>query len=136
MNLKGQHIGRLITFLAGLIILAHTVVPHHHHFELIHSSEQEPTCENPSQEKNNESPGSHCHAFNILLSERTNNFSSKTSLSEHFSFYLNGIITNIEILPVKSVTAIIFGYKTIFLKQFFFSACSHRAPPANASLLF
>ncbi|MDA3867766.1 MAG: hypothetical protein PF489_13610 [Salinivirgaceae bacterium] len=31
MNSKIKHIGRLIVFFAGLVILSHAVVPHHHH---------------------------------------------------------------------------------------------------------
>jgi hypothetical protein len=35
MNLNVQHIGRVFIFMAGLIILAHAVVPHHHHDNII-----------------------------------------------------------------------------------------------------
>jgi len=132
VDLKGQHIGRLFTFLAGLIILVHAVVPHHHHFELTHSSAQESTCESSSQEKNTENPDSHCHAFNILASGKTTISSFNNSFSDYFSFYLAGIIVNIEIPPVKIVTTTIFGYQAVFLKQFFFTTQSLRGPPANA----
>ncbi len=132
MNLKGQFIGRMTTFLAGLIILAHAIVPHHHHFELTHSSEQESTIESSAQNKNTENPDSHCHAFNILVSGKTINSSLNQSLSDYFSFYLAEIIVNIEILPVKNVTSPILGHQAIFLKQFFFTAFSLRGPPSNA----
>ena len=132
MNLKGQHIGRGLTFLAGLIILVHAVLPHHHHFELTHSSAQESTCESSSQEKNTENPDSHCHAFNILASGKTTISSFNNSLSDYFSFDLAGIIVNIEIPPVEIVTTTIFGHQAVFLKQIFFTTQSLRGPPANA----
>lgn len=132
MNLKGQHIGRFFTFLAGLIILVHAVVPHHHHFELTHSAELETTCESSSQDKNTETPNSHCHAFNILTSGRATNSFFNNSLPEYFSFYLAGIIVNIEIPPVQFVTTTTFGHTAIFLKQFFNTALSLRGPPAIA----
>ena len=132
MKLKGQHIGRIFTFLVGLIILVHAVVPHHHHFELTHSSAQESTCESSSQEKNTENPDSHCQAFNILASGRTTNSSLNISLFEYFSFDYAGIIVNIEIPPVEIVTTTIFGHQAVFLKQFFFTTQSLRGPPANA----
>ena len=132
MNLKKQHIGRLFTILASLIILAHAVVPHHHHFELLHSAEEKSTCENSAQKKNTENPDSHCHAFNVLVSEKTSYSSVNQSLSEHFSFYFPGIIANIQIPPVKNLITPIFEPQNIFLKQFLSTAQSLRAPPVIA----
>lgn len=132
MNSKGQHIGRVLTFLAGLIILVHAVLPHHHHFELTHSSAQESTCERTAQDKNTETPDSHCNAFNILVSGKTTNSSLNNSLSDYFSFCLPGIIANIEIPPVTNVTTLIFDHQVIFLKQFFFTTQLLRGPPAKA----
>jgi hypothetical protein len=132
VNLKGQHIGRIFTFLAGLIILAHTVVQHHHHFEITHSSEEESANETPVQGQNPEKPDSHCHAFNVLVSEKTSTSSLNNSLSDHFNFPLAGIIVQIEIPPVTDITTTICGNHSIFIKQFFFTAHSLRGPPVNA----
>ncbi|RCW38930.1 DUF6769 family protein [Marinilabilia salmonicolor] len=132
MSLKGQYIGMLFSFLAGLIILAHAVVPHHHHFGSINSPAQEATCENSGQENNTEDPVSYCHAFNILVSERITNSSLNQSFSEYFSFYLAGGNVNIEASTVRDITAQIFGRQVVFIKQFFFTARSLRAPPAIA----
>lgn len=132
MNIKGQHIGSLFNFFAGLIILAHAVVPHHHHFELTHSSVQESTCENPAQEKNNEDPVNHCHAFNILVSETITNTSLNQSLSELPDFYLAEINAHNEILPVKEGTTIYYGFQANFIQQILFTALLLRAPPATA----
>lgn len=132
MNLKGQHTGSFFTFLAGLIILAHTVVPHHHHFEITHASKEESACETPVQGQNPEKPDTHCHAFNILVSEKTITTSLNQSLSGHFNFFPAGSIVQSEIPPVKDITTTIFGNHAIFIKQFFYTAHSLRAPPAIA----
>jgi hypothetical protein len=132
VDVKGQHIGRIFTFLAGLIILAHAVVPHHHHFELTHSSVQESTCESAAQNNNTENPDSHCHAFNILASGKSTNSSLNNSLLEYICFYLPGIIVQIEIPPVIDTNTTIFGNHAIFIKQFYYTAQSLRAPPVIA----
>lgn len=132
MNLKAQHIGRLFTLLAGLIILAHAVVPHHHHFEISHSSEDESACETPVQAQNTEKPDTHCHAFNILVSEKTSTTSLNQSLSDLFNFFTAGNIVQSVIPPVKDITTTIFGNHAIFIKQFFFTAHSLRGPPEIA----
>lgn len=130
MNLKGFFIGWLFTILAGLIILAHLVVPHHHHFELAHSSEHQTNCEESTQEKSNKNPVSHCHAFNILISERATNTSLNKTQSEDFSFCTSGTNNNIEISPDIKVLTNIYDYQTISIKLYFFTSHSLRAPPA------
>jgi hypothetical protein len=132
VNLNGQYIGRFFTYFAGLIILAHSIVPHHHHFESTNSPAQEPNCESSGQENSNEDPVSHCHAFNILVSKRITNSSLNQSFSEYFSFYLAGGNVNIEASTVRNITAQTFGHQAVFIKQFFFTARSLRGPPAIA----
>jgi len=132
VNLRGQHIGGLFTFLAGLIILAHTVVPHHHHFELSHSSEQESTCESPDQEKNSENPDSHCHAFNVLIIEKTSNLVLNQSCSDLFKYSLIGIKSDIKISPFRNVITTFVDQQAVFLEEFFFSTHLLRGPPSNA----
>jgi hypothetical protein len=129
VNLKGQHIGRVFTFLAGLIISAHAVVPHHHHFEVTHSPKQESNCESSSQGEGDDNQDFHCRAFNILVSERTTSSSVNQSLPECISLYFTGLNVNIAIPPVKNITSTVFSPQAVFLKQFFISAQSLRAPP-------
>jgi hypothetical protein len=129
VNLKGQHLGRLFTFLAGLIILAHAVVPHHHHYEPTHASVQESSCENHTHEKSSEDPFAHCHAFNVLIAERTLISSLNQFFSDFFIFYLAGINVELVTPSVKDISAIIFGYPVAFIDQYLSFAQSLRAPP-------
>ena len=133
MNIKGQHIGNFLTFLAGLIILAHAVVPHHHHSEITHSPEEESICESPVQEKQtSEQNDSHCHAFNILASDYSITASSNQTKSDYFNFFTVGIFAQTYFSPVKTYASTFFGNQSIFIKQLFFSAHSLRAPPVIA----
>ncbi len=133
MNFKGQHIGNFLTFLAGLIILAHAVVPHHHHSEITHSPEEESLCESPVQEKQtSEQNDSHCHAFNILASDYSITTSSNQTKSDYFNFFTVGIFAQTYFSPVKTITSTFFDHQAILIKQFFVTAQSLRAPPVNA----
>lgn len=132
MKLKGQHIERLFTFLAGLIILAHAVVPHHHHFEITHSSDEKSSYLNSKQENSTEKENYHCHALNVLISNGATYFSLNQSSSTYFSFFLPVITTNIELLPVQNINSNFLDYKAIFIKQFFIATHALRGPPAIA----
>jgi len=132
LSFKGQYIGRFLTFLAGLIILTHAVVPHHHHLEISHSSEERSNCKNTSNDKNTESADYHCHAFNVLVSNGTAKFSLNQSSSAQFSFLIPLITSNIEFFPVQNITSKFLDYKAIFLKQLFVPAHALRGPPLFA----
>lgn len=132
MILKGKHTSKFLILIAGIIIFAHAVVPHHHHFEITHSTEQGSTCEAPVQGQNPDVPAPHCHAFNVLVSENTITTSLNHSLSDHFNFDTAGIIVQIETPSAKDITTTIFYKHADFIKQFFFTAHSLRAPPAIA----
>ena len=118
--------------MAGLIVLAHTVVPHHHHFEITHSADEKSACESSTQDNKTEKDDSDCHAFNLLVSEKTPNSSLNQSLSDYFSFFFTGITADIEISPLQNITPIFWDFKAIFLKQFFITAHTLRGPPAIA----
>ena len=66
MSIHRKNIKILIVWLAGLIITAHGIVPHHHHFDSVFSHvENEPCTPGHDEEEKQEEDGSqHCHAFN------------------------------------------------------------------------
>ncbi len=130
MGLKAQHTGKIFTFLAGLIILAHTIAPHHHHFDFNDSSVQELTCHNTSQDESPEEQDFHCYAFNVMVSEKTSNSSGNNSLLDFFNNYVLKLNLKIEIPFFTTITATFLDYQAVFLHQYFISARSLRAPPA------
>jgi hypothetical protein len=132
VNFNGQQIGRIFTFLAGLIILVHAIVPHHHHFEASHVIEQEASCETTHQEESEETQDFHCHAFNVLASEKTTNSSLNKFFPDYFSFFLSGILVNIDHPSAHYVITPDFGYTAIIIEQFFYTPTSLRGPPLYA----
>ena len=64
-----------MVFLAGVLITAHEVIPHHHHFDSVyaHSNDAEDHCTEPGTDKNHEDNPIHCHAFNEIYVDRVNN---------------------------------------------------------------
>lgn len=129
VNIKGQHTSRFLIFLAWLFILVHEVVPHHHHFEILHSAWEKSTCDSSTQENNNEKTGFHCHTFNIHVSEKTNSNSLINSFSKPFDFDFPGIKEYPGLPPIKKFITTIYGYNAIFSKQILFSFLSLIAPP-------
>jgi hypothetical protein len=132
VDLKGQHIGRIFTFLAGLIILAHAVVPHHHHFDSIETHPENIDCENTRTDKHNENPDKHCHAFNLIISNKANDLVVNTPAESNFYFDLFCVESNHE-LTVRVDDP----FKTCFFvsakqMQIFLTSRSLRAPPATA----
>ncbi|MFV0365689.1 MAG: hypothetical protein ACK5JS_04190 [Mangrovibacterium sp.] len=60
---------KFFLLLAGLIVFAHTIIPHDHHPELIHSA-LDSSYENHNND--NSAPLAHCHAFNLLDAKQDN----------------------------------------------------------------
>lgn len=131
MILKGKHTGKFLILIAGLIIFAHAVVPHHHHFDTIESHLENIDCERTNTAKHDENPDTHCHAFNHIISEKANDFVVNTSTESYFHFDLFCNESNHE-LTVRIVEP----FKTCFFvstqqKQIFLSSRLLRAPPAT-----
>lgn len=72
MKLKGKHTSIFLILIAGLIICAHAVIPHHHHFDSIEAHPENLECETTNTDSHNENPDTHCHALNIVVSEKAN----------------------------------------------------------------
>ena len=69
MKIRKEHIGALIAFLAGFILTAHEIIPHHHHFDTFFDHVgQQSECQTGNPEQDHpEDPDRHCHAFNDLI---------------------------------------------------------------------
>jgi len=77
MVLEKKSIGVFFLWIAGLVILGHELVPHHHHYHSAYPSSpysvENEFCEH-SHEHDEPSDNSekHCHAFNDITVERQN----------------------------------------------------------------
>ncbi len=89
MGLLENHKGKFFVLIAGIIILAHTVIPHHHHFDSI-ESHWDSSCNKTSNSDTHEgNPETHCHAFNIVVVEKSNDILVKIVLltQPHFDLF-------------------------------------------------
>lgn len=131
VNSTWKNIRIKILLLAGLTILLHATIPHHHHFDSIEAHTENLECKTTNSDSHNENPDTHCHAFNLIFSE---NGSDLTILSAPASNYIldlfsiNAAFDFASKLNEANRTPcfIFFPYKQIFLTNH-----SLRAPPAT-----
>ncbi|MFW5753526.1 MAG: hypothetical protein ACOCV9_01875 [Marinilabiliaceae bacterium] len=71
---RGKHIGLFFLGMAGLIIFAHEVIPHHHHTHSAYIHNYSVGHDACDHSENDSSPyddsSTHCHAFNDITVER------------------------------------------------------------------
>ena len=136
MKLNGKHTSKFLILIAGLIIFAHAVIPHHHHFDSIEAHPENLKCETTNSDRHNENPDTHCHAFNIIVSEKSSDIVVISSTVSHLHFDLFSIEIKPDIaLNINDVTNNIhLGFS--LLKQKFLTNHSLRAPPGNCLISF
>jgi len=127
MKQRVRNIGRLFLLLAGLVILLHSTIPHHHdsdtHFET-KSSE----C---SSHKTNGSSSNHCHAFNDVVAEKVG--SQKYNLQATTTFIFVSVPNFTTIIAESDAETVAFvSYNVVPLKQYFTTQLSFRGPPVLA----
>ena len=65
MEIYRKNIKILIVGFIGLMVAAHEIVPHHHHYDSLYSHEEYDTCSPDHDKQEKQQDGSeHCHAFN------------------------------------------------------------------------
>jgi hypothetical protein len=131
LKLKGKHTSKFLILIAGLIICAHAVIPHHHHFDSIEAHPENLECETTNSDSHNENPDTHCHALNIVVSEKPSNIAVNSSLVSQLHFDLFSIEAKPDLaLSFNGGTKVFyFGFSPY--KQIFLTNHSLRAPPAT-----
>ena len=132
MAYKGKHISKFMILFAGLIILTHAIVPHHHHYHCIDAFSTSPVCENPHTDNHNENHATHCHAFNLLTFGRTHTPVKLAPFEFDFHFDLFSLETSPKTTVEISASYKICCIGLILQKQLFCTDSSLRAPPVTA----
>jgi hypothetical protein len=129
--LKGENSRIVLMLLAGLIILLHATIPHHHHFDSIEAHHENLECETTNTDRQNENPDTHCHAFNLIVSENGSDLTILSTPSSNLNFDLFNISTNFELASNSDVVN--YAHSLIFFpkKQIFLTNHSLRAPPVT-----
>lgn len=128
---EGKNNRIVLLLLAGLIILLHATIPHHHHFDSIEAHLQNLDCENTNTERHNENTDTHCHAFNLIISENGNDLTIHSAPESNFNLHLFGFNTNIEL--ASKLNEVNYAHCFIFFPhtQIFLTNHSLRAPPTT-----
>lgn len=130
MRKRCQHISKWLFFLAGMILFAHAVIAHHHHFDSLLSHHESAACESHPNESN-EDAAEHCHAFNNIVLERTNDNLQKLSLNLP-NFHVDIPKLNLktgDAVPAPEINKIYF-HSILPRKLHLTSQQQLRAPPA------
>jgi len=131
LSLLEKHTGKFLVLIAGIIIFAHAVVPHHHHFDSINSHSQNSHCETSNPEKHGDNPETHCHALNIVVSEKPGNLTVAALIVSQPAIDLSITQTkpDLELTRNSLILPIPFGFSPP--EQIFLTNHSLRAPPAT-----
>ncbi len=131
--LEGKNRNRKIVLmlLAGLIILFHAIIPHHHHFDSIESHPENLECETTNTNSHNENPDMHCHAFNLIFSENGSDLIVHSTPATNLTFDFFSINTEFDFASKLNEVnysdyLIFFSHKQIFLTNHLL-----RAPPTT-----
>lgn len=119
----------VLVLLAGLVILLHATIPHHHHLDSScdHNSTKSGTIQ--SHGESSEEADKHCHALNNIVIQKVNPrfFDNKTASNSLLFF----ITANEEVKFHNKVSLTFHTIKDlVVLKQYLSSEPSFRGPPA------
>ena len=117
--------------IAGLIIFAHAVIPHHHHFDSREAFSENLECETTNTESHNDNPDAHCHAFNLIISEKGNDLTTRSATASNFNSDLFYIITDFDFASKLNEVNHTHCFTHPTHKQIFLTNISLRGPPAT-----
>lgn len=115
--------------LAGLVILLHSTIPHHHHFDSYSDHNYNNSCKPDKRGESSSEANKHCHALNNIVFTKANaitfnaNTSSTALLFVFAAFDLVRLYDRVLLttLPIKDI---------VILKQYLSTHLSYRGPPA------
>jgi len=128
MNRVGKNGKFVLILLAGLIILLHSTIPHHHHFDSYSDPNNSNSCIPEKRGESSTDANKHCHALNNIVFTKANaiTFNSNTeSTALLFVFAAFDLVrlydrVLLTTFPIKDI---------VILKQYLSTHLSYRGPP-------
>lgn len=116
--------------LAGLVILLHSTIPHHHHFDSYSDHNNSNSCQSEKRGESSSEANKHCHALNNIVFSKANTITfnaNNASTAVLFIFAAFDLVRlNDRVLlntfPIKDI---------VILKQYLTADLSFRGPPAS-----
>ncbi|MCD6366444.1 MAG: hypothetical protein J7L46_02775 [Bacteroidales bacterium] len=128
---EGKNSRIVLVLLAGLIILLHATIPHHHHYDVIEAHLENLECKTSNTDSHNENPDTHCHAFNIIISENGSDLTLDFAPALNFNLDLFNINTNFDFASKLNEVYYAHCFRFFPHKQIFLTNHSLRAPPTK-----
>ncbi|MDD2799615.1 MAG: hypothetical protein PHV20_13575 [Bacteroidales bacterium] len=124
----GKNSKFILMLLAGLVILLHSTIPHHHHFDSYSDHNNSNSCQSEKRGESSSEANKHCHALNNIVFTKANaitfnaNTASTAMLFVFAAFDLVRLYDRVllTIFPIKDI---------VILKQYLSSELSFRGPP-------
>jgi len=130
MSKVGKNIRIVLVLLAGLIILLHSTIPHHHHLDS--SCDHNFSNSNPNEtrgESSNEA-NTHCHALNNIVVEKVKLVTFSTIYTAPgFILFCISIFGTLKFDNKVLLTTYLIK-DIVILKQYLSNELSYRGPPA------
>lgn len=128
MNRMGKNSKFVLILLAGLVILLHSTIPHHHHFDSYSDPNNSNSCKTEKKGESSTEANKHCHALNNIVFTKANaitfnaNTASTPLLFVFAAFDLVRLYDRVLLttFPIKDF---------VILKQYLSSELSFRGPP-------
>jgi len=128
MNRMGKNSKFILMLLAGLVMLLHSTIPHHHHLDSYSDHNNSNSCQSEKKGESSSEANKHCHALNNIVFTKANaitfnaNTASTAMLFVFAAFDLVRLYDRVllTIFPIKDI---------VILKQYLSSELSFRGPP-------
>ena len=124
----GKNIRTMVVLLAGLVILSHSLIPHHHHYNSCFNDNYGAQGEIPCNDESSDKADTHCHAFNTILSEKSDSTYFGNKAVWHFFLFFVPVPETQYVASLIELPAFIIPYIVSF-KNYFSSGLSFRGPP-------
>ena len=126
VSFKCRHIGFFPLFLAWGIIFAHSVIPHHHHFDILYA-DHTTDCEFMRESSKSKHHLQDCHALNILAKEKSDQHIEKSVSPKSIQLFFDE--QKIEVAYLPEITFLHFEEKVAIPKTTEVSFHALRSPP-------
>jgi hypothetical protein len=125
----GKNSKFILMLLAGLVMLLHSTIPHHHHFDSYSDHNNSNSCQSEKRGESSSEANKHCHALNNIVFTKANaitfnaNTASTALLFVFAAFDLVKLYDRVLLttFPIKDI---------VILKQYLSTELSYRGPPA------
>lgn len=120
-----------LILLAGLVILLHSLIPHHHHSISLDDYNYSDFSTTQTSGDSTDKAAKHCYAFNNIITEKGYTIAIDTQTESNLPLYFITVLNTIQVNNrVDSTT--FFIQNIVPLKQYFSTELSFRGPPALA----